>query len=525
MKILSYKSGQHDATLCEVDEGRLIYSIEGEKNSKPRHSVFHEGRFESIVNRYGANPTVLCGDSHSFRGSDDGAYFGHSFDEIRWSKVEWLGKTLEYGSVPHELAHVACGLALSDFPQRQPCYVLLWEGVIGSFYHVDEQLNISKIGEHNDLLSHPGMRYILPYHGTGKIDAYGHAAAGKIMALAGLSDASSADYEKEIELSRLIAKEKLYQESGRIKLGDSWTKLYDELSYLRDQPVDDPRFLALCSYLQDEIFNTYLEHAKENISQNLPLIIVGGCGLNCNWNSLWEQSGFFSEVFVPPVPNDSGIAIGCAAAVQYVKTGNIKVHWSVYSGEEFDEDVSDIERHGYKAAPLDEDHVAYLLHDQQKVIAWVRGKYEIGPRALCHRSLIASPVNVNMRNELNRIKQREYFRPVAPVCLEEDVKQHFDRDTPSPYMLFFQKVLSSDLKAVTHYDNSARVQTVNQNQDGTFHSLLSAVKRQSGYGVLCNTSLNFPGRGFINNTSRLLDYVDQRGIDHFVINDVMYRKR
>jgi hydroxymethyl cephem carbamoyltransferase len=123
---------------------------------------------------------------------------------------------------------------------------------------------------------------------------------------------------------------------------------------------------------------------------------------------------------------------------------------------------------------------------------------------------------------LNRIKNREKFRPVAPVCLEEDVSRHFEWSGPSPHMLYFQKVRSKELQAVTHADGTARVQTINRTQDAATYALLQKCKEKSGYGVLCNTSLNFLGCGFINRTTDIVRYAQQTNIPAFVIDDKMY---
>jgi len=127
-----------------------------------------------------------------------------------------------------------------------------------------------------------------------------------------------------------------------------------------------------------------------------------------------------------------------------------------------------------------------------------------------------------MRDRLNEIKVREPYRPIAPVCLEEDVSEHFDWNGPCPYMLYFQKVHNTRLGAVTHVDGSARVQTVSKTDNSQLHALLCEFKKITGIGVLCNTSLNFPGRGFINRTSDLIEYVGDWKLDGFVLDDRLY---
>jgi hydroxymethyl cephem carbamoyltransferase len=127
-----------------------------------------------------------------------------------------------------------------------------------------------------------------------------------------------------------------------------------------------------------------------------------------------------------------------------------------------------------------------------------------------------------MKDLLNRIKQREWYRPIAPVCLEEDAGQLFGLDGTSPYMLFFQPTSVAGLDAVRHVDGSARVQTVNREQNCELYLLLEAFKRVTGCGVLCNTSLNRKGQGFLNRSSDVFAFARERGIDAVVIGGCQY---
>ncbi len=157
------------------------------------------------------------------------------------------------------------------------------------------------------------------------------------------------------------------------------------------------------------------------------------------------------------------------------------------------------------------------------IIGWVNGKYEIGPRALGNRSILASPFQDSTRVRLNEIKQREQFRPIAPVCLEEDAARWFGCDHPSPFMLYTQLVSRTDaLAAVTHVNGTARIQTVSSVTNSHLYELLMAFKARTGYGVLCNTSLNFKGRGFINNIADLSAYTIEHNLDGFVIEGRSY---
>jgi predicted NodU family carbamoyl transferase len=249
-------------------------------------------------------------------------------------------------------------------------------------------------------------------------------------------------------------------------------------------------------------------------------VIAGGCGLNCDWNTKWRETGFFSEVFVPPVANDSGSAIGTAIDAQFYFTGNPKISWDVYSGYAF-RSGGTFEAQRYDIRDMDYGEIAELL-DNDLILGWVTGRYEIGPRALGNRSILAAPFNDSTRERLNVIKQREQFRPIAPVCLSEDAAQWFSCNEESPFMLYTYKATTEALAAVTHVNGTARIQTVTSTTNRRLHNLLGAFKARTGYGVLCNTSLNFNGKGFINNISDLDLYAVQHGLDGFVVDGRAY---
>jgi predicted NodU family carbamoyl transferase len=522
MDILGYKSGGHDGTLCYLQDGKLVFSIEAEKDSGPRHALFTDEQVQSILARWNCEPQLLCGDSLAFGGAQPDNYMGFEPDGVLRNEMQVGGLSAPYLSVPHEMAHIACSFALSDLPEGQPFYALVWEGYIGRLYHIDEKFRITKLGDRKHVLDHVGVRYSFPYHASGRSDMFGHSAAGKIMALAGLANSAHVDVPDMARLVSFLLDSKLEGGSGRVALDGDWRGLYSAFERFRDRPVTDPEFVAICKALQDGIFVRFRDFAQRSLRGRLPLLISGGCGLNCDWNTMWRDSGLFDSVFVPPVTNDCGIALGAAAVVQHRETGRMKVDWDVYAGEQFVDEPVDFAGAGFVEFDLDYERLTDWLLRWELVVAWIQGRYEMGARALTHRSLIAAPFTYRARDELNRIKQREYFRPVAPVCMEEEVSRYFEWSGPSPHMLYFQRVKVPELAAITHVDGTARVQTVNRSQDAVTYDLLKAFRDKTGYGVLCNTSLNFLGCGFINRSSDILRYVQQTGISAFVINRKMY---
>ena len=178
----------------------------------------------------------------------------------------------------------------------------------------------------------------------------------------------------------------------------------------------------------------------------------------------------------------------------------------------------------WAAEPFDAARIAARIADGA-VVALVDGRMEIGPRALGHRSLLASPLSAGSHARLNEIKRRESYRPIAPSCLSEQLGQWFAPAREDAYMLFFSHVTTSALPAVTHVDGSARVHCVGPDGPRALRSLLEASSAHTGYGVLCNTSLNYPGLGFINRSSDLFSYALDREIDDVVVHAIAYRRR
>ena len=298
-----------------------------------------------------------------------------------------------------------------------------------------------------------------------------------------------------------------------------------DLSHLQyhNVGVDDHEFRNFAGIFSDKVFDVFHQFAMTNMTRRLPLLIAGGCGLNCDWNTKWKETALFSEVFVPPVANDSGAAIGTAIDAQLHFTGNPKIEWNVYSGCDFSTSRSlDVAR--YDLYETNYEMIADMLANDL-ILGWVNGKCEIGPRALGNRSILAAPFRESIRVRLNQIKQREQFRPVAPVCLEEEAARWFGCNDECPFMLYTHRVRTDKLAAVTHVNGTARIQTVSSTTNRKLYDLLVAFKARTGYGVLCNTSLNFKGRGFINEMADLSAYALKSSLDGFVVDGLTYLVR
>ena len=516
MKILAYKPG-HDGHIAWLENGKLAFSIEREKDSGPRFGAINTDLWMRALSLAGGVPDVVAvsGWAQQWRPVGDpieAGYFGAAADGIIDRPHSFLGHQARLFSSSHERSHLLGSYAMSPFPAGEPVYALVWEGMIGAFYRIDENLSITRL---NSPFDGPGHKYAAIYGLADPgfpIDAPRprHEDAGKLMALASYGEARPMDNDEKVLIDKVLG----------------WQSL--EGAVRKDAFIDSPyfnvgletqKFRDLAWQMQDQVFKRFHAFAEKHMRDGLPLLISGGCGLNCDWNSAWKQCGLFSDVFVPPCANDSGSAIGTAADAQWHYTGNAKIDWTVYAGEEFIIDEADMS--GIEVKPRDDAEIATRLA-KGDVIAWVQGAYEIGPRALGNRSLLAAPFTSEMHRRLNTIKQREGFRPIAPICMAEEMDRLFEHHGQSPHMLFFQKVKTDAIRAVTHVDGSARLQSVTADQNPQVHALLKAFKEKTGYGILCNTSLNFKGTGFINRLSDLLRYAREHDLDGCVVGDQFY---
>lgn len=289
---------------------------------------------------------------------------------------------------------------------------------------------------------------------------------------------------------------------------------------------------ASAQKLTEEIVISLADHAKA-VTGEKNLVMAGGVALNCVANGKLLEKGIFDRIWIQPAAGDAGGALGCALYAYYNKFGGERpaagtdMQKGSYLGPSYPNDVI--------AEYLEKNHIKAVFYDDMeklcektaeeladgKVAGWFQGRMEYGPRALGNRSILGDPRSETMQSVLNlKIKYRESFRPFAPAVLRERVHEYFEMDTDSPYMLLVSNVKQSrrrpfnkkayldknkgdmlaavnagrsDIPAVTHIDYSARVQTVDQNDNPAFYALIKAFERKTGCGVLINTSFNVRG--------------------------------
>jgi hydroxymethyl cephem carbamoyltransferase len=506
--VLAIKPG-HDGAVAVLDDEKLVFSIEGEKDTFPRYSPMTPTKIIQIAEQLPRSPDVIA--LGGWRNEGTG-YEG--VDEVVQRPGRWFGEATTTFSSSHERSHIAMAAGMAPRDSAPTRAVLSYEGVIGSFYLLDERWRVTRT---IPVLRYVGHRYVSIYHladpGVAKPRLGAGQDAGKLMALAAYGNAPEADPAIAETVERILST-------------PTFTSMSFDKAGFRDSPVynagiESDECKNAAALITDRIFDIFARAAREHIPPGLPLYINGGCGLNCEWNMKWRQLDHFASVFVPPCTNDSGSAIGTAIDAQLALTGDPHIEWDVYSGLEFEWDAEP-DPAVWKKRHLDHAALADAIAGGL-VVAWVQGRWEIGPRALGNRSLLAEPFKPATKDKLNEIKQREDYRPIAPCCRIEDAGKAFDADFADPHMLYFRYIRMKELQAISHVDGTARVQTVARDENEKLHDLLSAFADRSGIGVLCNTSLNFKGHGFINRMSDLVRYCEQTKID-FVVGDDWFQR-
>lgn len=261
------------------------------------------------------------------------------------------------------------------------------------------------------------------------------------------------------------------------------------------------------------------------------LCIAGGVGLNCSTNYVLSTLPCVKQIFVQPAASDRGLALGCAAYGAFAHDRLERGLPDVYLGPQYSdveiEDMLKLSGAKYKRSQNLCDEISDDLIEG-KIVGWWQGRSEFGPRALGNRSILADPRSPTMKDKINaRIKFREEFRPFAPAVLEERAQEIFEMQSPSPFMTIAYPVKEpwrKKIPAVTHVNNTARVQTVSRTTNPLFYDLIQTFGNKSGVPILLNTSFNVRGQPIVETPLDALGTFMASGMDAVVIGEFIIRK-
>lgn len=352
---------------------------------------------------------------------------------------------------------------------------------------------------------------------------FGWGQAGKTMGLASygkslidFSDLKYSDLDFSLKYADYLDDIFVLQQLSGMSYHDYLYKNAADIA----QTVQEYTEKAVITFLQSMIQKYHVEH----------ICLGGGLFLNCLLNQKILENCNLKEIFIFPASGDDGQAVG-NAFFAYKKHFpqkpnpyiNLPYLGFSYSNSEIEQALQSWKLN-YQF--LEDDALALLVAQaiaDNKIIAVHRGRTEIGPRALCHRSILANPTNPNMKDIINkRVKHRENFRPFAPVVTEEMEYEIFDLRQSSPYMLFAPTVKEAyreKLPSITHVDNTARVQSVSKKTEPFIHLLLNKFASIAGVPVLINTSFNIAGQPIIESPADAIQTFLNNDIDALVIGN------
>jgi len=252
-------------------------------------------------------------------------------------------------------------------------------------------------------------------------------------------------------------------------------------------------------------------------TQDTYLSLSGGYALNCPTNTYLMNKYNFKGFITPPCVNDCGLSLGIALYAFYkrMKFLNFKLEHAYYGTEDYSLDES-VSAHDEFVESITDFETEQIIDDlKDGPIVWFEGAAEIGPRALGHRSVLADPRYEWTKDMLNKIKQRQWWRPVAPIVLEEDVSEWFECAGCSPFMLHAYAIKNEKLEfvpAISHLDGTSRIQTINRDMNPMLYDVIKAFKQKTGIPILCNTSLNDLGEPIINSINEAFNFVLRKGL-------------
>jgi len=350
--------------------------------------------------------------------------------------------------------------------------------------------------------------------------------------------------------------------SGLTMTNDRFAKLFDGPPRVPDTNLTQ-REMDLARSVQDVTEEIVLRMAKYVKSQTgeRQLCLAGGVALNCVANGKLLRSGTFEDLWIQPASGDAGSAIGAAAITYHHYLNNplpLKNGRDLQQGSLLGPAFDDIAIQRF----LDKNHFPFKKFSTEalldgvtdhlkegKVIGWFQGRMEFGPRALGNRSILADARSSEMQKRVNlKIKQREGFRPFAPSVLAEKAGEWFELSKESPYMLLVApvkkdkqrtmsaeeqsrwgidklNVIRSEIPAVTHVDYSARIQTVNKQDNPLYHAFIHAFFKKTGCPVVLNTSFNVRGEPIVASPQDAYRCFMRTGIDILVLgNYILYKE-
>ena len=547
MKVLGVNAVFHDPAAALVVDGRIVAAAEEERFSRRKHGKeavpFSTWELPIEAMRWclsegGLTPSDLDVVTYSYDPAlvlEDGPGLDPVWEQLRTIYVEraphFLATALpgldpeKVTHVPHHVAHAASA-ALAAPPAadgRRDRAVFVADGRGETTSHLAG--SYSEDG-HLDVLAHqplPESLGLVYEELTQHLGFRRSSDEYKVMALASYGEPT---------MSELLKDRIAYQGDGLIVASDvDWDSFAPPKQPGQEHTRLHADLAAGVQHRTEEVLLEVLWWLYEQTGQRR-LAMAGVVALNCVANSRIAREGPFEDVWIQPAAGDAGTALG--GALQFAADLGDRIEPMVGAdlGRSWDEEglaafLTDADVEYERPADIAAE-VARALHEDA-LVAWFQGRSEYGPRALGHRSLLANPSRRDNLERLNRVKGREQFRPVAPMVASHRASEIFSGGPiPSPYMLFVHEVApewQERVPAAVHVDGTARIQTVDPEDDPLTARLLAEFENLSGLPVLVNTSLNTSGRPMVDSPRDALECFGSAPVDVLALGPFLVRRR
>jgi len=490
MKYLGIVSMGHDASLALVEDGEILFASHAERYSRKKNDPNINRELIEDAIQYGT-PNHIVWYETPWKKTLRQLYAGQYHDALNTPNITThlreLGLCLPTSTVGHHESHAAAGFYTSGFMDAS----ILVADAIGEFTCMSIWQADGRTMKQVWKQSYPNSLGLLYSAFTHRLGLKPNEEEYIMMGMAALGDPNK--YYHDIKNDFIHnTQAPTFELKHNVHRGIMWWR--PELTSTQDH-------YDIAASIQ-KVTEEYLVNTTQWMKANLPsknLILMGGVALNCKANTEIATTNLFDNIWIMPNPGDAGSSIGAVAA--YTKQ---HINWKTpYLGHDINN-------------PLDIQAAVTALVNGE-VIGIANGRAEFGPRSLGNRSLIADPRGPLTKDKVNNIKKRELFRPFAPIVIEHLAHQYFNLPyRTTPYMQFTAPCIQPDLlPAICHYDNTSRVQTLNNEQNPIFYHLLTEFYKQTGCPILLNTSLNIKGQPLVNTWQDALDFQSHYGVRVF----------
>ena len=496
MKLLGLRLCEHDSNISYFD-GKVLHYFKSERKYQSKHHAYDDLNSwkKEIKELWGVDyndldEIAIILDPWRHNLPTDNEEF---FPAIKTDVLDVNDKTKVY-RINHHYAHV-----LSCFPiyKKRPNIEVVIDGFgdQNNSWTIFKNDKVFKRG-YLDVNGSLGQSMALSGEWLGVKVNHINDYAGKVMGLQ-----SYGNIDKQY--SELLNNFDMYS------VNDLFDQKYFEF-ILKNEILVKLRPLDYIRTVHDKVSDILIKFFEDitNKKYDTPISYSGGVAHNVIWNTKLKEK--FPNLMIPPHCDDEGLSLG---AIEYLR---IKNKLKPMRLNNFPFSQSD-ER------PIDEadDHTITRTIDmlkEGKIIGWYQGYGELGPRALGHRSLLIDPTIKNAKEIINKVKNRENYRPFGASVLKEHQKDYFNTDIHNPHMLYVGDTIKENLESITHVDGTCRFQTVDKS-NGVFYKLLKQFYTQTGCSVLLNTSFNINGKPILGNKADTIKFLRESKIDAVVFGN------